>query len=90
MPVDNSAPDRGFFADSGAGGNGGALKLARKWGHEEKDGAVRISCALDAFHGRTLATVTAGGTDRYKQPFAPLPEGFVHMPFNDIDALRRA
>ncbi len=88
--IDNSCLDRVFFANSGAEANEGAFKLARKWGHEKKDGAFEIIAALDAFHGRTLATVTAGGTDRYKQPFAPLPPGFVHVPFNDIDALRAA
>jgi acetylornithine/N-succinyldiaminopimelate aminotransferase len=88
--VDHSCLDRVYFANSGAEANEGALKLARKWGREHKDGAFEVICAQDAFHGRTLATVTAGGTDRYKEPFGPLPPGFLHVPFNDIDALRRA
>ena len=88
--VDHSCLDRVYFSNSGAEANEGALKLARKWGREHKNGAFEVICAQDAFHGRTLATVTAGGTDRYKEPFGPLPPGFPHVPFNDIDALRRA
>jgi len=88
--VDHSCLDRVYFANSGAEANEAAIKLARKWGRERRDGAYEIISSYDGFHGRTLATVTAGGTDRYKQPFAPLPEGFLQVPFNDIDALRRA
>ena len=76
--------------NSGAEANEGALKLARKWGKEKKDGAFEIICADNAFHGRTLQMITAGGTERYKAPFAPLPEGFVHVPFNDVEAVKRA
>lgn len=88
--VEHSCLDRVYFANSGAEANEGAIKLARKWGRERKDGAFEVICAQDAFHGRTLAMVTAGGSDRYKQPFAPLPPGFVHVPYNDIEAIRRA
>ena len=88
--IEHSCLDRVYFANSGGEANEAALKLARKWGREKKDGAFEVICAQDAFHGRTLMTITAGGTDRYKQPFAPLPPGFVHVPFNDIDALRKA
>ncbi|MGB2695718.1 MAG: aspartate aminotransferase family protein [Dehalococcoidia bacterium] len=88
--IDNSCLDRIYFANSGAEANEAALKLARKWGHEHKNGAFEIIAANDSFHGRTIATVTAGGTARYKDPFAPLPPGFVHVPFNDIEALRKA
>ena len=45
---------------------------------------------VDSFHGRTLAAVTATGNPRYSEPFAPLPGGFVHVPFNDIEALQNA
>lgn len=88
--IENSCFDRVFFMNSGAEANEGALKLARKWGKEHKQGAYEIIAAFDAFHGRTLQTITAGGTERYKAPFTPLPEGFVHVPFNDADAVRRA
>ncbi len=88
--IEHSCFDRIYFQNSGAEANEGALKLARKWGKEKKDGAFEIICADNAFHGRTLMTVTAGGTDRYKAPFGPLPEGFLHVPFNDVDAVKRA
>src|SRR3990172_12264465 len=88
--IENSALDRVYFMNSGAEANEGALKLARKWGKLHKDGAYEIIATESAFHGRTLQTVTAGGTERYKAPFAPLPAGFVHVPFNDVDAIRRA
>jgi len=81
--------DRVFFCNSGAEANEAALKLARKWGKKNRDGAYAIVTAEHAFHGRTLATVTATGKDQYMRPFAPLPEGFVHVPFNDMDALER-
>lgn len=88
--IENSCFDRVYFMNSGAEANEGALKLARKWGKEKKDGAYEFICAENAFHGRTLQMITAGGTERYKAPFAPLPEGFVHVPFNDVDAVKRA
>ena len=88
--ITNSCFDRVYFMNSGAEANEGALKLARKWGKEHKDGAYEVITAIDAFHGRTLQTITAGGTERYSAPFSPLPEGFVHVPFNDVDAIKRA
>ena len=88
--IEHSCFDRVYFMNSGAEANEGALKLARKWGKEKKSGAYEIICAFDAFHGRTLQAVTAGGTERYKTPFGPLPEGFVHVPFNDVEAVKRA
>src|SRR3990172_3921856 len=88
--IEHSCFDRVCFMNSGAEANEGALKLARKWGKEKKDGAYEIICAENAFHGRTLQMITAGGTERYKAPFSPLPEGFVHVPFNDVDAVKRA
>ncbi len=88
--VENSCLDRVFFCNSGAEANEGAIKLARKWGKERRNGAHEIICALNAFHGRTLAAVTATGTEKYRAPFTPLPEGFVHVPFNDVEAIERA
>ncbi|MBI5285708.1 MAG: aspartate aminotransferase family protein [Chloroflexi bacterium] len=88
--IEHSCFDRVYFMNSGAEANEGALKLARKWGKEHKQGAYEVICAIDAFHGRTLQMITAGGTERYKAPFSPLPEGFVHVPFNDVDAVKRA
>ena len=88
--ITNSCFDRVYFQNSGAEANEGALKLARKWGKEHKNGAYEVITAIDAFHGRTLQMITAGGTERYSAPFSPLPEGFVHVPFNDVDAIKRA
>ena len=62
--------DRVYFVNSGAEANEGAIKLARKWGRERKDGAFEIISADNSFHGRTLAAITATGTERYKAPFA--------------------
>ncbi|HEY7801730.1 MAG TPA: aspartate aminotransferase family protein [Dehalococcoidia bacterium] len=88
--IEHSVFDRVYFMNSGAEANEGALKLARKWGKEKKHGAFEIIAAENAFHGRTLQAVTAGGTERYKAPFGPLPPGYVHVPFNDVEAIKRA
>lgn len=88
--IDNSCFHRAFFCNSGAEANEAAFKLARKWAKEHRDGAYEIIATHNAFHGRTLATVTASGTERYKAPFTPLPQGFVHVPFNDLEALKKA
>jgi predicted acetylornithine/succinylornithine family transaminase len=88
--LDNSVFDRIYFTNSGAEANEAAIKLAHKWGRERKNGATDIIAMNDSFHGRTLAAVTATGTPRYSEPFAPLPGGFVHIPFNDIEALQNA
>jgi predicted acetylornithine/succinylornithine family transaminase len=81
-------PSRVFFCNSGAEANEAAMKLARKWGARNRDGAYEIITTLGSFHGRTLATVTAGGQHKYSDPFEPLPAGFVHVPYNDVEALR--
>ena len=82
--------DKVFFCNSGAEAVEGCIKLARKWGKEKRDGAFEIIVAEDAFHGRTLATVTATATEKYRAPFTPLVEGFVRVPFNDVEAIKRA
>ncbi|MBV9328685.1 MAG: acetylornithine transaminase [Chloroflexi bacterium] len=88
--MDHSPFDKVFFCNSGAEANEAALKLARKWGKRNRDGAYALITAEHAFHGRTLATVTATGKEAYTRSFTPLPEGFVQIPFNDMDALERA
>ena len=88
--VAHSCADRVYFVNSGAEANETAVKLARKWGKIHRGGAHAIICAENAFHGRTLATIAATGNPRYSDPFTPLPEGFVHVPFDDLDALRAA
>src|SRR3989337_2162577 len=82
--------DRVFFCNSGAEAVEGCIKLARKWGKEKRDGAYEIIVAENAFHGRTLPTAPATATEKYRAPFAPLVEGFVRVPFNDIEAIKKA
>jgi predicted acetylornithine/succinylornithine family transaminase len=88
--TEHSPFDRVFFCNSGAEANEAAIKLARKWGKRHREGAYAVITAEHAFHGRTLATVTATGKENFVRPFTPLPEGFPHVPFNDMDALERA
>ncbi len=79
-----------FFANSGAEANEGAIKLARKYS-KMKFGEERceIITMTRSFHGRTLATLTATGQEKYQQGFAPLPAGFRYAPFNDLEALEQ-
>jgi acetylornithine/N-succinyldiaminopimelate aminotransferase len=88
--IENSCADRIFFANSGAEANEGAIKLARKWGRLKRGGAYEIITATDSFHGRTLATLAATGQPKYHKPFEPMPAGFLSVPYNDLDALKRA
>ena len=75
-----------FFANSGAEANECALKLARKWGGH---GRHVVVSAWSSFHGRTLATLHATGQPQKHEAFQPLPEGFRHVPFGDLDELER-
>ena len=88
--VQHSALDRVFFANSGAEANECAIKLARKWGKLNRKGAYEIISTWQSFHGRTLATIAATGNRHYQEPFDPMPDGFRHVPFNDLQALREA
>jgi len=74
-----------FFTNSGAEANECALKLARKFGGR---GRHTVVSALGSFHGRTLATLAATGQPTKHEPFAPMPDGFKHVPWGDLDALR--
>lgn len=80
-----SPHDKVFFANSGAEANEGAIKLARKF-----TGKGEIIATENSFHGRTLATLTATGQDKYKLPFKPLPPGFKHVKYGDITELSSA
>jgi acetylornithine/N-succinyldiaminopimelate aminotransferase len=86
--VDLIAPGRMFFCNSGAEANEGLFKLARKFGHD--DGRYEIITTVDSFHGRTLAGIAATGQEKVKKGFEPAVEGFKQVPFNDLDAMRRA
>jgi acetylornithine/N-succinyldiaminopimelate aminotransferase len=86
--VDHTFADRVFFCNSGAEANEAALKLARRWAHDRfGPRKMRVISALNAFHGRTLFTVTAGGQPKYSQGFGPNPAGITHIPYNDVAAL---
>ena len=86
--VDLIAPGRVFFCNSGAEANEGLFKLARKFGRD--DGRYEIITTVDSFHGRTLAGIAATGQEKVKKGFEPAVEGFKQVPFNDLDAMRRA
>jgi len=81
---------KAFFANSGAEANEAAIKLVRRY-HSQivKDGRYEIICFRNAFHGRTLMTLAATGTDMYKKGFEPLAEGFKHAEFNNIASVER-
>jgi acetylornithine/N-succinyldiaminopimelate aminotransferase len=85
-----SGLDRVFFANSGAEANEGAIKLARKWGSVKRSGAWEVIVFDDAFHGRTLATMSASGKPQWENLFEPKVPGFVRVAKNDMSAVRRA
>jgi len=81
---------RMFFANSGTEAVEGAIKLARRWAGTHKPGAYKVVTLERSFHGRTLAALAATGQPSKQEAFAPMPEGFVHVPANDIPALLAA
>ncbi len=87
----HSFADKVFFCNSGAEANEGALKLARKFA-KEKFGKDRyeIITMERSFHGRTLATLTATGQEKFHKGYEPLMPGFKYVPFNDIGAVKKA
>ncbi|NLY61058.1 MAG: acetylornithine transaminase [Clostridiales bacterium] len=88
--VENSCGDKVFLCNSGAEANEGAIKLARKYFYSKNLYKYEIITTLNSFHGRTMATLAATGQEKYQKPFEPLPTGFVHVPFNDIEAVENA
>jgi len=86
--VGASCFDRIFFANSGAEANEGAIKLARKWGQLHKPGAYKIITFNHAFHGRTLATMSASGKPGWDALFAPQVDGFPKANLNDLDSVK--
>jgi len=86
-----SGLDRAFFCNSGAEANEALLKLARKAQHARgQPGRFEFVCFETSFHGRTLATVTATGQTKYQKGFEPLLPGVVHVPYGDLEAVRKA
>jgi len=89
--VEHTFADTVFFCNSGAEANECAIKMARKYHYEGGDkGRNEIICATGAFHGRTLATVAAGGQEKHMKGFDPAMPGFVHVPYGNLNALRAA
>ena len=79
-----------FFSNSGAESNEGAIKIARKYGHMQGLSHPKIIVADHSFHGRTLATLSATGNKKVQEGFGPLVEGFIRVPFGDIQAIQEA
>jgi len=88
---EHSFADRAFFCNSGAEANEAAIKLARKFAKDHwSTDRFEIIAMRHSFHGRTLATVTATGNEKYWHGFEPLMPGFKHVPYNDLKAVERA
>jgi acetylornithine/N-succinyldiaminopimelate aminotransferase len=90
MLVERSGMSNVFFCSSGLEANEAALKLARKYGHDKGIARPEIVVYEKAFHGRSIATLSATGNPKVQEGFGPLVEGFIRVPLNDVDALRRA
>lgn len=85
-----SSLPRVWLGNSGAEINDAAIKLARKWGKQHKQGAYRVITARDSFHGRTLAMTSASGKPGFADAFLPAVDGFPKVPFGDLAAAERA
>jgi len=85
--AENSFGDKSFFCNSGAEANEAAIKLSRKYGKGER---YEIICMEGSFHGRTLATLTATGQEKYRKGYAPLAPGFRIVSFNNLEKVAEA
>ncbi|MES2141810.1 MAG: aspartate aminotransferase family protein [Pseudomonadota bacterium] len=83
-----SGMDQVFYANSGAEANEAALKMARLYARKKKISCPIVICMQNSFHGRTMATLSASGSERLQIGFEPLLERFIHVPFNNIAALK--
>jgi acetylornithine/N-succinyldiaminopimelate aminotransferase len=90
LAAESSGLETVFFCNSGAEANEGAIKLARKWGALHRGGAYEIVTTQGAFHGRTLATMSASGKPAFEPLFEPKVPGFVKVPLNDLAAMEKA
>jgi acetylornithine/N-succinyldiaminopimelate aminotransferase len=88
--IENSCLDRIFFCNSGAEANEGAIKLARRYGKLRLNGAYEVITTYSSFHGRTLAMTAATGQSEFQEPYIPLPDGFINVEYNDVEAIKRA
>ncbi|MCI0468435.1 MAG: acetylornithine transaminase, partial [Nitrospirae bacterium] len=86
-----SFADKAFFCNSGAEANEAAIKLARKYAKDHyNNDRCEIITALNSFHGRTIATITATGQEKFQKGFEPLLPGFKYVPFDNMPALKAA
>ncbi len=90
MLAENSCLDRAFICNSGLEANEGAVKLARRYGHLKLKGAYEVITTMGSFHGRSLAMTAASGHPGMHKPYVPLPEGFINVANNDIEAIKSA
>ncbi len=88
--VERSGMENVFFCSTGLEANEAALKLARKFGHDKGIDHPQVVVYEKAFHGRSIATLSATGNPKVQAGFGPLVEGFIRVPINDIEAIRRA
>ena len=88
--VEHSFADKVFFCNSGAEANEAAIKLARRYAHQQfGPGRSEIITMVNSFHGRTLATLTATGQTKVQEGFEPLLPGFTYVPLNNLEALEK-
>ena len=88
--IGHSCLDRIFLCNSGAEANEGAVKLARRYGKLRLNGAYEVITTYSSFHGRTLAMTAATGQSKFQEPYIPLPDGFVNVEYNNVEAIKRA
>lgn len=88
--VENSCLDKVFICNSGLEANEGAVKLARRYGHLNLNGAFEVITTLNSFHGRSLAMTAATGQVKFHKPYSPLPVGFKNVEYDSIAALKSA
>jgi len=88
--VEMSGMENVFFCNSGLEANEAAIKLARKFGHDQGIDLPQIVVYDKAFHGRSIATLSATGNEKIQQGFGPMVDGFIRVALNDIDALNKA
>jgi len=88
--IKKSGMDNVFFSNSGAEANEAAIKIARLYGHQKGIAKPCILTMEKSFHGRTMATLSATGNPKVQDGFSPLVEGFIHVAYNDINAIKKA
>ena len=88
--VENSCLDKVFFGNSGAEVVEGSVKLARKYGKKNRNGAYEVITAYNSFHGRTMSMIAATGQPHYQEPFRPLTPGFTHVEYDNVEAIMEA